>query len=276
MTAAPNLTTLARVKAWLGIQTDIATSDDQLRFLIKAVSRFIYQYIDLPTVVVSQYSERRDGYGKTWIAPYIWPLLSVGSIQYGGSSITVQSTGNPLQAGYTLNNPQYGPTRITLHGWCLPYGKDQVLLNYTAGFQQVEDTIIIPVSNTDDPPVVIGGTVVLSQLWAADGGVTYADGTPFTKVLLTPAIGEYTVIDGVYGFNLGDNGEEIIVTYSYVPADLEQAVIELIGTTFRDKDHIGVKSKTLGGQETVAYFQNQISPSMAMMLGPYRRVTPRS
>lgn len=273
----PALTTLARVKAWLQITTE--DSDVQLLALIRAVSTFLYKYIDLPTVVVSDYSELRDSQGHTWIRPYNWPLLSLSSINYGGISVTNQSDGNPANAGYLLNfpNQNMGPGRITIQGYAqFPHGKNTVVINYTAGFQQVDDCIIIGVE-TGDPPSVTSGTVILSALWAADGEV-YDTNTeiPYTKVSAAPAVGEYAVADGVYIFNAGDVGQPVTIVYSYVPADLAQAATELVGATFQDASHIGVKSKSLGGQETVSYFQNQITPSQAMMIQPYRRVTPRS
>lgn len=270
--SAPVLTTLSKVKAWLGIAADQTGSDAQLNFLIQAVSRFVYQYINLPTVAVTSYAERRDGYGKNWISPWIWPLISLQSIQYCGTTISQAATGNPLNSGYTLNAPEYGPTRVTLHGYCLPYGKDLIQINYTAGFQAIEDYTILAVG---DPATA--GTVTVDQIWAVDYGViNTATEAAFTKVAAAPAAGEYTVAEGVYGFNVADVGTGVTITYAFVPADLAQAVTELIGATFRDKEHIGVKSKTLGGQETVSYFQNQITPSMAMMLQPFMRVTPRS
>lgn len=270
--SAPALTTLAKVKEWLGIASTTTTSDDYLNFLIQAASRFVYTYIDLPTVAVATYAERRDSYGKNWISPYVWPLLSVESIQFGGFSVTQPSTGNPIGSGYTRNDPQYGPARLTLHGYCLPCGKDTVLINYTAGFQSVEDHTII-----DFGSPATAGQVEVDLMWAADGSVIKtSDLTPFTKVDATPAVGEYTVSDlGVYGFNLADVGEGVTITYSFVPADLAQAVTELIGVTFRQKDHIGVKSKSLGGQETVSYFQNQMTPGMKMMFQPFMRVMPK-
>lgn len=272
----PLLTTLARVKAWLGITTD--ESDAQLLLLIRAASTFIYTFTNLPTVVVSEYSELRDAQGHYWIRPLVWPLISLQSILFNGQTVTQQSTGNPAGPGYLISNPVggIGAGRITVRGYGeFPYGKDVLTINYTAGFQQIDDTVVVEVSDGGTPTPVITYTVLLSALWAADGGVAYTStGTAFTKVDSAPAVGEYTVADGVYGFNIGDKDAEVTVTYSYIPADLSQAATELVGTTFTDAQHIGVKSKSLGGQETVAYWQNQMTPSQKMLLNPYRKVTP--
>lgn len=277
---APLLTSLAQVKAWLGIASDSTSSDAILTRLISSVSRFLYQKIDLNTVLPTDYSELRDGYGHSWIRPYNWPLLSLTSVVFGSNTLTTASTGSPPNNGWTLNPPSsgFGPTRIKLHGYVFPHGKDLIVLNYRAGFQETEELTIYEVLNTADPPVAVAWTVDLSDLFAADLGVTY-DGVrnfdPLTKVSSNPALGEYTVTAaGVYGFNAGDTGHGVLVTYSYVPSDLAQAAVELIAGTFKEKEHIGVKLKTLAGQETIAYFQNQITPGIALLINPYLRVTP--
>jgi hypothetical protein len=277
MMQSPNLTTLARVKSWLGITTE--DSDAALLGLIQAVSVFIYDYIDIQTVAVTSYSELRDSQGHNWIRPNNWPLISLESVLYGGITVNTESSGNPAGPGFLINYPNrnIGRARITIQGYQpFPFGKNCVTINYTAGFQQVDDRIIIPIYNDEDPPVAVSGTVLLSQLWAADGGVIDTNTeVPYTLVSASPAAGEYTVSElGVYGFNVDDVGQPVTITYSYVPADLAQAATELVGATFQSAQHIGVKSKSLGGQETVAYFQNQLTPSMKMMLQPYMKVTP--
>lgn len=276
---APALTTLAQVKAWLAIAAESTTSDAILSRLIASVSRFIYQKIDLLTVLPTDYNELRDGYGHNWIRPYYWPVLNVNSVVFNSQTVNTPSTGSPPGPGYTITQPDFGPGRLVLHGYCLPRGKDQVVINYKAGFQETEELVIQPVFDTSDPPVAVSGTVDLSDLFAGDLGVTSAESFPvtvFTKVVSSPAPSEYTVTpDGVYGFNVLDVGNPVLVTYSYVPSDLAQAAVELIAGTFKEKEHIGVKLKTLGGQETIAYFQNQITPGIALLLNPYLRVTPR-
>lgn len=61
-----------------------------------------------------------------------------------------------------------------------------------------------------------------SATWADDLGVWFTVGgaltTPLTKVASAPAVGQYTVAAGVYGFNAGDNAKTISVFYMYNPA----------------------------------------------------------
>jgi hypothetical protein len=71
--------------------------------------------------------------------------------------------------------------------------------------------------------------------FVADLGVIYAStGLPLTYVTGSPSAGQYTQTAGVYGFNTGDNGKAIFVTYTYtVSSSGQQMTISnpLIGTT---------------------------------------------
>lgn len=70
----------------------------------------------------------------------------------------------------------------------------------------------------------------------------------------------------------------ITVTYSAgypaIPPDIAQAVIELVGERFKTRDRIGQTARTLGGQETTAFSTVAMSPTVAALLAPYRRVIP--
>ena len=62
--------------------------------------------------------------------------------------------------------------------------------------------------------------------------------------------------------------------YAATPADVEQAVIELVGERFRARERIGLTAKTLGGQETTAFATKPFNDTIAALLQPYRRVCP--
>jgi hypothetical protein len=108
----------------------------------------------------------------------------------------------------------------------VPYGDTTV----TAG-------AVTPITETHDVPVgtpVISGNTTLYYpvivvgfvgTFAADGGVTYASGSPFTKVGVyaptgvagtgSPGVGQYYEEGGTYYFNPADTGQEIYITYDY-------------------------------------------------------------
>lgn len=266
---APNLASLAQVKEYIGINSTSTSADELLNRLIASASRFIYSKIDIDTVIPTDYVETRDSYGHKWIQPYNWPILSVTSIAYSGFTITNLLTELPRQQGYTINQPDTGVGRLTIHNYPgPPQGKDLIVLTYRAGFQIDDESQTIPAMSEY--------TVTTDFLWVSDAGVTLDDGTALTKVTSAPADGEYSVSDdGTYTFNAAQAGEGVLISYGYVPADLNQAVVELVAGTYAEKDRLNVRSKSLGGQETVSYFQNQMTPAIMMLIGPYERVTPR-
>ena len=62
------------------------------------------------------------------------------------------------------------------------------------------------------------------------------------------------------------------ISYGYVPQDIAQAALELAAERFRAAERIGLKSKSIGGQETIAYDMNAMSAPIQAMLQPYKRV----
>ncbi len=73
-------------------------------------------------------------------------------------------------------------------------------------------------------------------------------------------------------------GAPVVVTYTagfeIAPAAVVQATIELVGEAFRRRDRIGQTSKTLGGQETVAFQVGDMNATTKAMLASYQAVVP--
>ena len=89
-----------------------------------------------------------------------------------------------------------------------------------------------------------------------------------------PAQGQYSVTSGVYAFNAADNGASVLLTYGYIPADLAQACLEWASQRFKSQQWIGLRSKSLGGQETISYDTGAMPAAISLMLQAYKRVTP--
>ncbi len=74
------------------------------------------------------------------------------------------------------------------------------------------------------------------------------------------------------------HGVPVVVTYTAgypsTPAAVQQAVSELVGEAFKRRDRIGQSSKTLGGQETVAFLTTDMNATIKAMLAPYQAVAP--
>jgi len=132
---------------------------------------------------------------------------------------------------------------------------------------------------------------VQSILFAGNTLTTPASGNPLTNGFWVgntggsteePAGGQQSLTvfgysvdeDGLYTFNVAQAGAGVLITYSYVLPDIEQAVWELVGERYKTQDRIGIQSKSLGGQETISYFQGAMSSYVVELLQNYRRVVP--
>jgi hypothetical protein len=79
-----------------------------------------------------------------------------------------------------------------------------------------------------------------------------------------------------YRFNHGAQNVVIAYTggYSTTPPDVAQACIELVALRYRERTRIGEVSRSLGGAETVAYAQKDMSDAIKTLLQQYRLVAP--
>jgi hypothetical protein len=126
-------------------------------------------------------------------------------------------------------------------------------------------------------------------LWTRDNGVTYADGTPMTSVkVLSGVPGEYISpvdsLPGLYTFDATDAGAQVLISYSFVPAAIEEAVIQMVAERYSYRGRIGEIMKSLGGQETIRYWRgnssqpwnstNSLPPEVNDLIWPYVSVLP--
>jgi hypothetical protein len=142
------------------------------------------------------------------------------------------------------------------------------------------------------PLVAVAGTPTTGQYSVSAGVYTFSAGDANAAILISygyapsaggagpaltavsgpPAQGQYSVSDGVYAFSAADAGQSVLISYGFVPQDLAQAALELAAYRFRAAERIGVRSKSLGGQETIAYDMSPITAPIQAMLQPYKRV----
>ncbi|HEX3429542.1 MAG TPA: hypothetical protein VHT03_01540 [Rhizomicrobium sp.] len=264
-----DLCTLADVKAWLG-RSD-ANSDAMLSTLITRVSRQILSYLCRTTILPHSVSEIRDGTGGETLVLREWPVLLVSSLAISGQSVPPASAS--IGCGFFLETwngvPPGRAQVIALNGVCFTRAAQNVSILYSAGYQvSAEGQTVENGSATVNAPY---------GAWTSDGGVTYANGTSLTRVTGMPSVGQYQLtpnVPGSYSFNAGDNGEAVLITYGYVPADLADAAIELVGERFKYAQRIGEISHSLGGNETVAFDNARLTPLVTSLLAPYRNLLP--
>jgi hypothetical protein len=82
----------------------------------------------------------------------------------------------------------------------------------------------------------------------------------------------------VCGYRFNRGAQNVVVSYtagySTPPPDVAQACIELVALRYRERTRIGEVSRSLGGAETVAYSQKDMSDAIKTLLQQYRLVAP--
>jgi hypothetical protein len=265
----PGLTTLANLNDWLGEDPDTNADNVLLGRMIGQVSRAICSYLQRPLLIRHTYSDIYDGAGGGRQMLRQWPVLSVGSLAIG--TRTIPAAASYGQAGFRLEPwdglPPGRPQSLDVSGDRFREGRGNVAVTYTAGYAVQAEAQTVPSSSNYS--VAVNAPY---GNWAADSGVTYSDGTALAAVSSAPALGQYAVKDGVYTFAAADATAQVLISYSFTPADLEQVCIEQVAERYQYKDRIGTVSKSLGGQETMSYSQKDMSDYVKGVIQPYRRV----
>lgn len=270
-----DLTTLATAKVWLNIPgagaEDTGAADPILNRLITAASAIVLDHLNRgPDLGLRTVTETYDAWGGDRLILKQWPAHSITAVRAHGR--TLDSAAQGSRTGYRLQDIESangGQQKLAFVNMRLPNEQQSVEVVYEAGYVRDEDRELPePAENATTVQVQVYSTLL------ADHGVTDADGVALTRVRTgTPATGEYKVSEsGTYTFAADRGGETVTIRYSYVPAVLEDAVIQMIGTKFKAKDNIGVSSKSLGGQETVVFDKRDLTPSLRESLSSFRRV----
>lgn len=244
---------LPEVKKWLSLTT--STDDDLLRRLIGSASGYVSGWLNRE-IVLSNYTETRDGNDAQRMTLSNYPVISVSAVWINDMEIPAKVSSAGF--GFTWNFSQ-----VVLDGYRFNRGVDNVQIVYRAGFRTTQ-ALIIPAT----PPY----QVITTALWTEDDGVTIGS-TVLTSTTGTPAAGQYSVTDGVYQFNVAQAGLTANVSYGYIPLEIEQATIDIIGRKYRERDRIGLESKGLAG-ETTRYTQSDMSDDTKSMLNQFRKVIP--
>jgi len=268
-----DLTTIASVKAWLGIPApgseDSGHADGLLARLISAASEIVLQHLNRPSLNLRTVTETYDAWGGTQLVLKQFPVTQVLSVGFNGRdqgpSTGLGVNGWRLQDAENANGAQQ---LLSFHGVRLPNERQSVEVVYEAGYQRAE-TRELPEAVGDAATVQV---VPYNQL-LEDLGVTH-DGDALERIRTgAPASGEYKVSEtGTYTFASDIGGDEVVIRYSFVPSAIEDAVIQIIGQKFKARDSIGVSSKNLGGQESVVFDKADLTKSAREALIPYKRL----
>lgn len=272
MTSPFDLVSLADLKSWL----DLTGTDDDalLARLITQISRVILNVIDRPAILPQTYTETYDGGNQSSILLRQWPVIGVNSCTVDGVVVPPSpplTGGISAQAGYALDLPAAPPPgimqRLSLRGFLFASGIQNVTISYRAGYQITNERADIPAV----PPYSVAPRTPYGS-WASDAGAVYSNGVPLTAVTGNPGAGQYSVADGIYNFAQADAGSTVYLSYGYVPADLAACCMDWAAERYAYRSRVGQHSKSLGGQETVAFIVKDIPDFAATALAPYRRV----
>jgi hypothetical protein len=267
-----DLTNLVALKAWLGLPAAASPNDATLSALITAASRAILAATSRPGLLPQSYSETLDAESDRVFLRH-WPVLQVASVTLEGVALfpTTAAVACP-SVGYALRPddvaPPGRPQALDIFGRRARKRRQNLVVDYTAGYGVQLEAQSVPAAS----PFTTAALAPYGP-WASDGGVVYAaTGASLTAVAAAPALGQYAVAAGLYTFGAGDAGAAVAISYGYIPQDLAQAALELAAERFRAAEHIGLRSKSMGGQETIGYDMSAISAPVLAMIQPYRRV----
>jgi hypothetical protein len=267
-----DLTTLSALKAWLGLPVGTSPTDATLAALVTAASRAIYASLSRPGLLPQSYVDTIDGESRRVYLRH-WPVRQVSSVTLDGLAL---SPATPLSAscelGYLLQPgdgaPPGRPQALDLFGVRARRARQNLIVAYSAGYGVWGEAQKVPATT----PWTLTALAPYGP-WASDLGVAYAaTGASLAAVTTTPTTGQYSVASGAYVFSAGDAGSAVEFSYGYVPQDIAQAALELAAERFRAAERIGLRSKSIGGQETISYDPSPISAPVMALLQPYRRV----
>lgn len=292
--ASGDLTTPARVGVWLA--NGPPANSPVISQLITSMTSMIYSKLNRARTFSQTFTRTFDGVGNMQLVLPDWPVTAVAQVQQGNNVVPPSALPDPTTLIQPPNTTQgYGYRWVKWGGnlpgeavvlefvggylWTYP---QNVKVTYTAGYLIQNEPWTVPVSPFQ---------VTVSQpmgIWCRDNGVTYANGTPLTPVTAITAAGQYMppvdATPGLYTFGIADQGQQVLISYSFVPADLEEACIQMVAERYAYRSRVGEISKSLGGQETIRWARgysgppwNNVSslpPEVMELIWPYVSVIP--
>jgi hypothetical protein len=265
-----DLTTLAKVKEWLntGSSAFPVTDDGLLGRLITGASRWLESYLSRP-VAAADYSYTTNGAGTRAMYLPVQPVVSVSAVTVDGIKVP-PSNPAPLGSGFLFDR-----SRVYLNGYVFSRGLQNVTVDYAAGLQITDESQLIP---SDTPQIAVSA---LGRPWVTDRGARLPGSVAgLVKVADNPAADQYAVVasNGVYTykFNVAQAGLVVLISYGYIPEDLEQALIELIGERYKQRTRIGQNSFNFGNGLVVSFMNRDMNENVRTILAQYKNVVPQS
>jgi hypothetical protein len=273
--ASGDLTTPQRVQNW--IPNGPTLPSVIISQLIGSMTALIYNKLNRARTYSQTFVRTFDGVGNMQLVLPDFPVTAIASVQQGQAVIpasVLPPSGSPQPQN---TSPWYGYRWVPWSGnlpgdpvvlefangffWTFP---QNIKVTYTAGYLIQSEPWLIPAT-----PFQV--TVLQPQgIWCRDNGVVYADtGVVLTPVSAITGAGQYIpptdALPGQYTFGTADAGQNILISYSFIPADLEEACIQMVAERYYYRTRVGEISKSLGGQETIRWARGPIGRTYAGM-----------
>lgn len=292
-----DLTTLARLENW--VEGTTTNSSTILQQLITACSAAIKSKLHRAGIMSQTFVRTFDGTGTDQIVLPDYPVTAIASIQMGAAIINASPLPNPISGlpppptfgyGYRFvpwegSLPGQNAVVEFVNGYWYP-GHQNIKITYTAGYLIASEPWTIP----SNPGPYTVTTLQPMGFQCKDNGVVYTT----SGVALVPvansgllAAGKYVpppdTSPGLYTFSSSDAGASVLISYSFVPADLEEACIQFVAERWTYRGRVGLLSKSLGGQETMSWLRGSgrdvsdipgLPPEVASLVWPYVSVVP--
>jgi|SRR5579863_8827289 len=292
-----DLTTPARVALWL--PNVPSPTPPVIPMLISAQTNLIYSKLNRARLYSQQFVRTLDGVGNYQLVLPDYPVTAVSAVQVGPVAINPYPLPNPT-TGLPISTFGYG-WRCVLWAGDLPsqnavlefvngtfwQGAQNVQVTYQAGYVEQNEPWTLPATGGFSSGVATITVLQPQGIWCRDNGVTYAaTGVALTPVTAITAAGQYipptdTTL-GAYTFGVADANTAVLISYSFVPSDLELACIQMVAESYSYRNRIGELDKVLGGQETVRFMRggnprqmfSDIPPEVEALIWPYVSVVP--
>lgn len=255
----PALTTATAVKAYLNLTT--SNQDALIASLIARESAAIEQWTGRQFPAVERQSQRLNGTGTQTLVLPDSPILSVSYLSIDGVEVPASDDG--ITAGYTHDEAAI----YLVGGRKFPRVRQSVVCSWVAGYAGSE-IAYIPAGNTPSLTPTDGGRAVTNVSVTA-----VATETLLTEVASNPGTGQYAFSAGNYSFSAADANLQVRMDYYCVPGPIEQACIDMVAQDIKQRDNIGVKSRSISG-ETVSYSSDGVSTGVQQTLKMFRKFTP--
>jgi hypothetical protein len=280
---AIDLTWLSQVKDFVEVSPTNTKDDQIIANQITAFSQWVLTYCSRDTLnSTSTFTEVYDGNGSQRLFLRNSPIQSLTSVQVGpvveplssgfatyGVFIEQSQKSIAFRQGYAgTYTSTFFPGGCSRGSFWKGLGNVQVV--YVAGYPAQ--------TQSNELETIASNTITLDYpTWVSNISVVYYPSlTALTLVASAPTVGEYAVSDGLYVFNSGDNGNQVLVSYTYnaPPPDLEFACRRTVGTWYKRRGWLDQSSKSLSAQGatgTTSYRSWPLAPEDRITINSYKR-----